>query len=177
MSRKHDKELTKLLIERVKFNNKTRRLEFDGIYAKVAINIGWKGTQVVIPYSHLVWLTMYGKWPDEGMVLDHINDDSTDDSPGNLQEITQIENQKKRRGRLVYRSYGKGKYGYGIHIHNDKRDGRFYVTRQLSRGHGLGDLKSVKKGIGGFSTLREAKTRVKKLIVEIEKYGSTYMPE
>jgi hypothetical protein len=95
------------------------------------------------------------------MVLDHVNDDPMDNRPENLQEVTQAENQKKRRGRVVYRSYGTSKYGHGIHVHHDMRDGRWYVRRQLSRGHGDGDLKNVRKQLGGFATLAEAEERIK----------------
>src|SRR5262249_55638556 len=100
-----------------------------------------------------------------------------DNRPDNLCEITQVENQKKRRGRLVYRSYGTSKYGHGMTVNQDKRDGRWYVRRQMSRGHGNGDLKNVRKELGGFDTLAEAEARIKHYIAEIEKHGPDHMPK
>jgi hypothetical protein len=108
----------------------------------------------------------HGRWPAEDVIIDHKNDDPMDNQPDNLQELTHTENQKKRRGRVVYRSYGNGRYGPGMNIHRDKRDGRYYVTHQASRGHGSGDLKNVKIGLGGFATLAEAEARVASFLAE-----------
>jgi hypothetical protein len=146
------------------------------MYASVHIDIGWNGTVVSLPHSHVVWFLKHGRWPKDGFQLDHIDDDPMNNAPANLQEMNAAENQEKRRGRIVYRSYGSGKYGYGINIALDKRDGRYYVTRQLSRGHGEGDLKNVKKSLGGFDTLKEAEAKVEAYIADIEKHGLDHMP-
>jgi DNA-binding NarL/FixJ family response regulator len=46
----------------------------------------------------------------------------------------------------------------------------------LSRGHGEGDLKNVRKQLGGFATLAEAEERIKHYVAEIEKHGPDHMP-
>ena len=176
-AKKHDPELIAFLLKNVKLNSTTGALRFNNLYASVHIDICWKGTVVSVPYSHVVWLKIKKRWPQKGFCIDHKNNEAMDNRPLNLQEITETENHEKRRGRLVYRSYGTGKYGHGLHIYNDKRDNRFYVTRQLSRGHGDGDLKNVKKSLGGFDTLKQAEAAVKQYTHEIEKYGPDHMPE
>jgi HNH endonuclease len=174
--KKHDPELISVLRASVTLDEATGNLKFDGIYASMHIDIGWKGSVVSVPHSHVVWLMKHGRWPRDGFNLDHENDDPMDNRPDNLKEVTRAENQRKRRGRIVSRAYGRGKYGHGIGVHHDKRDGRYYVTRTLSRGHGNGDLRTVKKGLGGFDTLKEAKRRVGEIIAEIEANGPGHVP-
>jgi Mor family transcriptional regulator len=147
------------------------------MYASVALNVGWKGGVIPIPYSHVVWFLTHGRWPKEGWHLDHKNDDAIDNRPDNLDEQTEQDNQKKRRGRRIYRSYGKGKYGYGIYIYHDKRDERYYVSRHLSRGHGNGELKTRKFSLGGFHSLSEAESVITRHIEEIKLHGLDYVPE
>lgn len=175
-SRKRNPEFTAIIKQHVMVDNKTGLLSFNNIYGNMCINFGWKGEIIVVPYSHVVWLLNKGDWPTEGMHVDHINDDPLDNRYENLQELTGFESQKKRRGRAVYRSYGTGKYGYGIGVHHDKRDNRFYVGRNLSRGHGAGDLKSIRVSFGGFDTLAEAEEKVAKCIFDIQKHGLDYQP-
>src|SRR5215831_8943635 len=100
MARKHDPAFVKLLLEHVKVT-KNGKLTFHNLYVNLVVNIGWKGKIIVVPYSHLVWLLTFGRWPKEGFVLDHINDVPTDNRPINLQEVTETENQRKRRGRRI----------------------------------------------------------------------------
>lgn len=176
MQKKHDAEFMKMLAQYGKLDEATGNLRFEGLYASVHIDICWKGTVVSTPHSHIVWFLKHGRWPGPGMFIDHVNDDPMDNRPDNLQEITHTENQAKRRGRMVYRSYGSGKYGYGLHIYHDKRDDRYFVSRYMSRGHGKGDGKSVKKSLGGFDTLKEAEAAVKRYIVEIEANGLDHVP-
>jgi hypothetical protein len=176
MARKDDPEFMQLLSKSISLDENTGTVKIHGIYGNLCINFGWKNELIVIPYSHVVWFAKYGCWPKKGNHLDHINDDPQDNRPCNLREITEAENQKKRRGRMVYRSYGTGKYGYGLNIYNDKRDGRFYVARNLSRGHGDGDLKTIKKSLGGFDTLEAAEAKVTEYIAEIEANGLDYVP-
>lgn len=176
MSRKNDPEFTRALLEHFSLNEETGVLKFNGLYAQTCLNIGSRKGIVVVPYSHVVWLLKHGQWPRDGFVLDHINDDSSDNRPANLQEITQDENQKKRRGRKVSRYYGSGKYGHGINVTLDKRSGRYYIRRHLSRGHGSGNLKTPRWGLGGFNSLVEAERMVNIYIAEIEKFGPTFVP-
>lgn len=143
-------------------------------YANLVLNICWDGKALPVPYSHVVWFLSKGDWPREGYVLDHINDDPLDNRIENLREVTEAENHMKRRGRKVYRSYGKGKYGYGMGVFHDKRDGRFYVSRHLSRGHGDGELKTRKYALGGFDTLEAAEKAVAEHIEILKEKGLDY---
>jgi hypothetical protein len=176
ISRKFDPGFQDLLKKHASVDHNTGKLTFDGVYVKPVLNIGWKGKQIPVPYSHIVWLLVHGEWPKDGFQLDHINDDPLDNRPANLEEKTAVENQKKRRGRMVYRSYGKGKYGYGINVDHDKRDDRYYIRRHLSRGHGSGELKTIRKALGGFDTLQEAEAKVVEYIALIDKHGLDYVP-
>ena len=175
--KKEDLEFQEVMRNCVTLDEQTGSIKVNGIYASCYINFGWKGSVVSIPVSHVVWFKKHDRWPQNGLNIDHVNDDPMDNHPDNLQELSMADNHKKRRGRAVYRSYGKGKYGYGISVCFDKRDGRYYVRRQLSRGHGDGDLKNIRKSIGGFNTLEAAETRVRELILEIEAKGDAFIPE
>jgi hypothetical protein len=176
-ARKHDPEFEKLLAECATVDKDTGLLTFRNLYASLHVNIGWGGNTLQIPYPHIVFFLTHGRWPKDGYHVGHIDDDPMNNRPLNLEETTQVENQKKRRGRLVYRSYGSGKYGYGMEIYSDKRDGRHYVRRNLSRGHGKGELKTIKKGLGGFDTLEEAEAQVAIFVEQIKEHGLDYMPE
>jgi hypothetical protein len=177
MSRKNDPEFQALIEKCVKLDVNAGLLSFEGLYASLAVNIRWKQHVLPIPYSHIVFLLANGRWPRHGYHLDHINNNPMDNRPINLDEVTEEDNHKKRRGRLVYRSYGTGKYGYGIIIHHDRRDDRYYITRHLSRGHGNGDLKAIRKSLGGFNTLEEAEAQVAIFIEQIKEHGLDYMPD
>lgn len=48
--------------------------------------------------------------------------------------------------------------------------------RQMSRGHGNGDLKNVKITLGGYDTLAEAEAKVAASIAEIKQHGLDYVP-
>jgi hypothetical protein len=108
MGKKDDPEFMALLAKHAKMDEATGNLRFEGMYASVHIDIGWNGTVVSVPHSHVVWFLKHGRWPKDGYNLDHISDDPMDNRIANLQEITHAENQKKRRGRIVSRSYGNG---------------------------------------------------------------------
>jgi hypothetical protein len=49
---------------------------------------------------------------------------------------------------------GKGKYGPGISVYHDKRDGRFYARH-------------VGKSLGGFSTLADAEIKIREFLAEL----------
>ena len=52
------------------------------------------------------------------------------------------------------------------------------MRRYLSRGHGNGELrKTINRGLGGYSTLEDAETWIKKLIIQIQEKGLDYLPE
>ena len=69
------------------------------IYCSAYVNIGFKGNTVSIPISHLVWLIIHKRWPQDGSHIDHIDDDPLNNRPSNLREVTQKENQAKKKGR------------------------------------------------------------------------------
>lgn len=175
--RKWDQEFMNFLQKNVQLEPETGKLTFSNIYASLAINISWGGNLIPIPYSHVVWLLTHGTWPKPGNHVDHKNDNPMDNRPINLAEMTEAENQKKRRGRRVYRSYGKGKYGFGMGIDHDKRDGRFSVNRHLSRGHAVtSNSKTVRVMLGSYDNLIEAEEKVKRCIAEIEQFGLDHIP-
>lgn len=171
-----DPEFQEFLKKHAKVD-KNGKISVDDCYAYLGFNISWKGELVSMTYANAVWFLTHGTWPDDGLKIDHINDDPLDNRPSNLQAITEAENHAKRRGRKVYRSYGKGKYGYGIQVHHDKRDGRFYVSRNVSRGFGEGDLKGIRYGIGGYDSLAEAEAAVAAHKAILEKEGLDYRVE
>jgi len=142
--------------------DKNGKLSVKDCYAYLGFNLSWKGKPVSVTYANAVWFLTRGAWPKFGHHIDHLDDDPLNNAPNNLQEITEAENQAKRRGRKVYRSYGRGKYGHGMAVHHDKRDGRYYVSRNISRGVTGG--KSMRIPYGGYDTLEEAEKRVNKEI-------------
>lgn len=166
ISKKYDKELIDTLLKTITLDKDTGHIKSNDLYISHYVNICWKGTVVSVPIAHLIWLLTYGKWPSEGKVIDHVNDDALDNRPINLQEITHEENNYKRRGRKVSRNFGKTKYGHGIYINLDKRDGRYYVTHTPSRGQ-TGENKTIKLSIGGADTLQGAEQIVKDYIEEL----------
>jgi hypothetical protein len=176
VARKNDQKFMELVAKHGRLDETTGNVRFEGMYASVHIDIGWNGTVVSVPHSHVVWFLKYGRWPKEGFQLDHIDDDPMNNVPSNLAELTPEENQRKRRGRTISRTYGTGKYGYGIYVHHSKRDDRFYARRYLSRGH-HGKFRHVRKGLGGFDTLREAEAAIAECISMIKIHGEDYLPK
>lgn len=177
MGKKHDPDFMELLAKHGSLDEATGNIRFDGMYASVHIDISHKGSVVSVPHSHAVWFLKYRQWPKDGYQIDHVDNDPMNNAPDNLAEITHEKNQHKRRGRTVSRIYGTGKYGYGINLHSDKRDGRFYVTRCLSRGHGDGDLKNIRKSLGGYDSKDEAESAIQMFIVEIKREGEMFLPD
>lgn len=149
---KRKPEFMELVRKHMYLDKKTGELRLNDTYANLVVNVCWDGKALPVPYSHLVWFLTHGRWPKLGMVLDHINNNPLDNRIENLQEVTEEENHRKRRGRKIYRSYGSGKYGHGINIYRDKRSGRFYVRRYISRGLGGG-----RYYLGVFDSLTSAK--------------------
>lgn len=177
LPRRYDPEFEKFFLDHATVDAEGKITVKDW-YAHLGFNVTWKGSLISVTYANAVWFLTHGKWPREGYHIDHIDDDPLNNRPDNLQEITAIENQRKRRGRKVYRSYGRGKYGHGLYIYADKRDGRFYVSRNISRGHGEGDLQGVKIALGGYDTLEEAESVVADNVRRIEESGRPdYIPD
>jgi hypothetical protein len=160
---RNDPEFMQFLRDQVSVDE-NGKLTVKDCYAYLGFNLSWKGKPVSVTYANAVWFLTRGRWPEPGHHIDHINDDPLDNRPENLQEITEAENQAKRRGRKVYRSYGTGKYGHGLHVYNDKRDNRFYVSRNVSRGVTGG--KKMRIPLGGYDTLAKAEERIRKYISE-----------
>ena len=175
--RRNDPEFEKFFMKHASLDEATGKITVKDCYAHLGFNMAWQGKIISVTYANAVWFLKKGRWPKPGHHIDHVNDDPLDNSPDNLQEITAAENQAKRRGRKIYRSYGRGKYGYGLYIHADKRDGRFYVTRTLSRGHGEGDLKGIKISLGGYDTREEAELVVKDHAQRVKDRGLAYIPD
>lgn len=101
------------------------------ISAAVSVTIQFNGKSVCVPYSYLVWFLKNKKWPNPTKQLDHIDDRPFNNKPSNLQEITQEENNAKRKGKNN-KLYGEGKYGYGIQIYLGNKD-KIYRARQYLR--------------------------------------------
>ena len=176
LSKRKNPEFERFLKENAILDEITGQIKMKDGYAYLGFNVNWGGTLYSMTYANAVWFLKWGKWPQPGHNIDHINDDPLDNRPENLQEITTIENHKKRRGRKVYRSYGRGKYGFGMGLTHDKRDKRFYVDRHLSRGHGIGDMKGIRYSLGGFNTCEEAEKAIAAHIEEIKINGLDYIP-
>ncbi len=163
--KKHNEAFKEVLRKHARLKE-DRTIVFDGIYASLHVDVCWNNTVVTFPCSHLVFFLTHNRWPNAGMVLDHVNNNPFDNRLENLAEITEIENHKKKRNRTIYRSYGRGKYWHGVGVYLDKRDGRYYVAHQLSRGQHKKELGKVVISLGGFDTLDGAETRVRQYIAE-----------
>jgi hypothetical protein len=176
LKKRENPEFEKFFREHAWLDPVTGEIKVKDCYAYLGFNINWNGSLISVTYANAVWFLKTGAWPKAGHHIDHINDVSLDNRPENLQEITEFENHKKRRGRKVYRSYGRGKYGFGLGIHHDKRDNRFYVDRNLSRGYGTGDLNGIRYSLGGYDTREEAEQVVESHIRVLEVKGLSYIP-
>lgn len=174
--KRENPEFEKFFKDHASVDGHTGKITVHDCYAYLGFNINWNGQIVSMTYANAVWFLTHGKWPRPGHHIDHVDDDSLNNAPANLQELTEAENHQKRRGRTVYRSYGKGKYGYGMSIYHDKRDGYFYIGRNISRGFGNGDLKGIKIALGREPSLAEAEKRVQSYIDEIKIKGLDYIP-
>lgn len=165
MTRRNDPEFMEFFKKHASVDE-TGHIRVKDCYANIGFNITFKGCPVNVTYANAVWFLTHGEWPKPGYHIDHIDDDSMNNRPDNLQEITEAENQAKRRGKRVYRSYGGGKYGHGFGTYSDKRDGKHYVSRNISRGVTGG--KSRRVGYGGFDTLAAAEAKISALIAALE---------
>ena len=53
------------------------------------------GEIVKIAAHRMIWAVVHGRWPNEGMVIDHLNSDTHDNRPLNLQEETVANNARR----------------------------------------------------------------------------------
>lgn len=84
-----------------------------------------------IQATRIIWKLQTGNWPRDGYVIDHINNDSSDDRWINLQEITYSQNIHKAKSR-GYQKIGK----------------KYYVRVTINDiVHHIGAYDSVKKAI------------------------------
>jgi hypothetical protein len=106
-AKKHDADFQVALRKHAKLDEATGDVKFDGLYASCYINVCWKGGIISLPHAHLACFLTHGHWPAEDMIIDHKNDDPMDNQ---FAGVDAHREPKKRRGRVVYRSYGSGRY-------------------------------------------------------------------
>ncbi len=90
------------------------------------------------PYSHIVWVVIYGHWPTA--MIDHRDHDQLNFKKDNLREATQNQNQHNKRS---HGRWGKGVY-YDVSVHRTKP----FVSRIMVNN------KSIY--LGTFATAEEA---------------------
>lgn len=56
------------------------------------INYYFQGTTYKLSAHRVIWAIVNKKWPDDGVVIDHINSDTHDNRPSNLRAITRAGN-------------------------------------------------------------------------------------
>lgn len=89
----------------------------------------------------VIWAMTHGRWPGEGMVIDHIDGDPANNHPANLREVSQqVNTQNRRRVRCVSKA---GSRVPGVY----RRRGKYHVRLTV-------DGTSVP--LGSFGTLGEA---------------------
>ena len=165
MTRRNDPEFMEFFKNHASVDE-TGHISVKDCYANLGFNIAFKNCPVNVTYANAVWFLTHGELPKPGYHIDHIDDVSMNNRPDNLQEITEAENQAKRRGKKVYRSYGSGKYGHGMSIYYDKRDKHYYVSRNISRGVTGGESRRVP--YGRFSSIELAEAKVSALIAGLK---------
>ena len=71
------------------------------------------------PYGVCVWAFLNGRWPEENMVIDHINRNPYDHRPFNLREVTRSQNSlNARSGRG--RKAGTGRHRKSFNVDTEK---------------------------------------------------------
>ncbi len=87
------------------------------------------------PYGVCVWAFLHGRWPEEGMVIDHINRNPFDHRPHNLREVTRAEN--NRNSRALQRKLGTGRHRTSFTVDSERllwMDKDTFHSEYVSRG-------------------------------------------
>ena len=95
--------------------------------------------------ANLAWLIMTGDWPGEGLVVDHINRDGTDNRWCNLRLLTPLQNTRNRTPR-------KGAMSAGVSFMSDHFRGKPFHARVGETHNG----KRKRKSLGYYATEEEA---------------------
>ena len=90
------------------------------------------------PYSHIIWVVHYGKWPDE--IIDHKDHNQLNFKINNLREATQNQNQHNK--------LSWGPYGKGVSLDDSTYRARPFVARI--------SINSKSIFLGSFATAEEA---------------------
>lgn len=64
-------------------------------YRQVQIYI-W-GLNIKLCAHRMIWAAYNGRWPEDGMVIDHLNSDTFDNRISNLEEVTELENKRRAK--------------------------------------------------------------------------------
>lgn len=160
-------EFQEYLLDTLEIDYEKGSVKTKKVYCSIYVNIGFKSETVSIPLSQLVFFLKNKRWPKDEHHIDHKDDDPLNNHPDNLQEITKKDNwaKKKNKGN---RRYGKNKYGHGINIYKDKRDGRYYADRYISTKI-EDDLLTARRKIHlfGAATLDEIEIKIKEYVHRI----------
>lgn len=109
-----------------------------------------------IPVSRLVWLLSRGEWPAEGLLIDHIDRDNTNDRPENLRLASSCQNCRNRSsvGAVPYKgvSFKRGKYEANIMVNGAaKYLGQFEDERDAAMAYNV----AAQRNFGEFAVLNE----------------------
>lgn len=157
------------LLRQCTLNEETGEINFGTLKAYIRLRFEFGNEKLTLGYHQLVWFLKHKRWPLDNMVIDHINDIPYDNRPDNLQEITAIANQNKKRGKYVNHRFGKGKYGHGIVISTDRtlsgksraKKINVYIARSKLDSH---EHAGKKVRIGRFYTIKEAEEFIARYI-------------
>jgi len=89
--------------------------------------------------SHLIWLYVYGKWPDE--FIDHINGDHSDNRLINLRDVTQAINNQNTHKVVTHTKSGlvgvypakEGLFSSAIRVNTELKQLGFFKTKEEAR--------------------------------------------